>query len=225
MNLISPISFNVVILQSDKRNTKSDRFIPRGREFITPPWWNRFVKLIGPVVLVSLSFVIEGFEGLNQNANLLFWIFTAGIRRMGKVMFSVCPPLGGGGGGGEGYHSPRLFPRSLVPGLFQGGTLVPGSFQGLWFLVLSGGTPVPGGGYPSPGQGVPQSQWRGTPVLAGGTAQARTGVGYPPARTGVGYPPWSGQAWGTPPPLGTGYTVGGMPRAVSRRRTFLIVRG
>ena len=41
-------------------------------------------------------------------------IFTARIRRMGKVLFSqvsVCPLPGG-------YPSPRFFPRSLVPGPF-----------------------------------------------------------------------------------------------------------
>ena len=58
---------------------------------------------------------------------------------MAKIMFLVCPPPA------EGWW----------------GTPVPGSFQGLWYQVLSGGlpqsfpedTPVPaGGGYPSPSQ-------------------------------------------------------------------------
>ena len=62
--------------------------------------------------------------------------FTARIRRMGKVMFSVCPQPGVGGGSTpppsqvlwslvpgpflEGYPSPRYFPWSLVPATFQG---------------------------------------------------------------------------------------------------------
>ena len=44
------------------------------------------------------------------------WIFTARIRRMGKVIFSVCSHLPGGGGGypvsglrwGRGVHQPGL---------------------------------------------------------------------------------------------------------------------
>ena len=54
----------------------------------------------------------------------------------------------------KGYPSPRFFPRSLVPGPSQGGTLVPGSFPGHWSQVLSGGTPALAGGYLSPSQGM-----------------------------------------------------------------------
>ena len=76
-----------------------------------------------------------------------------------------------------------------------GGTPVPGSFQGLWCQVLSRGYPLSWLGE------VPQDR-------LGRVPQDR---GYPPARTGY-----------HPPPPETGYTAGGMPRAVSRRRTFLL---
>ena len=42
--------------------------------------------------------------------------------------------------------------------------------------------------------------------------------GYPP-QPGLGYPPQSR----TGVPTGTGYAAGGMPRAVSSRRTFLFI--
>ena len=88
-----------------------------------------------------------------------------------------------------GYPSPKFFRRSLlsgpfwevpqsqvlsqvsVPRSFLGGTPVPGSFPGLWFQVLSGGTPVP----PSSDWGIPQLE------------VPQTGV-----------PPWPGQDWDTP---------------------------
>ena len=63
----------------------------------------------------------------------------------------------------------------LIRRLGEGGsTPVPGSFQGLWSQVLSGG-------YPSPGWGSTSVLPRGTLVLAGG--YPRTGV--PLAKTGV----------------------------------------
>ena len=100
------------------------------------------------------------------------FLFTARIRRMGKVLFSqVSVPFT------WRYSSPRLFPR-------------------LWSHVISGG-----GGYPMtegypPARtvlGYPPGQDRtGVPPWPGqewGTPLARTGLGYPPARTGMGYPP------------------------------------
>ena len=91
------------------------------------------------------------------------WIFTARIRRMGKVMFSVCSHLGG-------YPYPIMlcnisqnatgqpagvlcqvqaggYPaRSRQGGTLAGGTLVGGTLAG---GTLLGGTQV---GYPRPGQ-------------------------------------------------------------------------
>ena len=89
----------------------------------------------------------------------------------------------------------------------RGNTPVPGSFQGLWSKVLSRGTPV------LAGRGVPLSWLGGYP---------RTGQGVSPARTG-GTPSQDWNGLGYPLPQ-TGYTAGGMPREVSRRRTFLLVR-
>ena len=74
----------------------------------------------------------------------------------GALLFSqacVCPHWGRG----EGYP-------------------VPGSFQGVWSQVLSGG-------YTSPSQGVPQFQLGGIPGQW--YPSSRIGLGYPPARTGV----------------------------------------
>ena len=106
-------------------------------------------------------------------------LFTARIRSMGKVMFShftgVCLFT-------RGYPSPRFFPRSLVPGPFQGST------------------PVVAGGYPSPDHGVPRSQPKGyhqtgvpPPPDQDRTevpGQDRTEVPPPPPRRiGLGHPP------------------------------------
>ena len=136
-----------------------------------------------------------------------FWLVTAHIQRMGKVMFSVWPPPGA-------YPSPMSFPRSLVPGPFWG-WWVP---QSQVLSKVSGPRAFPEE-YPSPSwEGVPQD--RCTP------SQDRSGV--PPARTGKGYRQ-SGQDWGTPQPgqewvpPGTGYAAGSMPHVVSRRKTFLFV--
>ena len=94
-------------------------------------------------------------------------IFTARIRRMGKVMFSqVCVrphPL---------CPSSRFFPRSVVPGPFPGDTPV-----------------LAGGGYPSPRwEEYPSPRWGRTTGLR--YPPSRTGLGYPPVqdRTGV-HPP------------------------------------
>ena len=81
---------------------------------------------------------------------------------------------------------------------------------GLGPFAASGAISFPGG-TPSQGRtGVPPSKDWGTP------SPARTGLGYPQTRTVLGYP-----LAGTGYPLGTGYTAGGMPPAVSRRRSFL----
>ena len=97
------------------------------------------------------------------------------------------------------------------------------------FSQVSGPISFPGG-YCSPGwegtpflaERVPQSWLRGTPrqgyPLARAGVTTQLGLQYPPpARTGV-LPP-AGK--GYPPSQGTCYAAGGMPRAVSRRRTFL----
>ena len=133
----------------------------------------------------------------------------------GKIIISLFHHLGGGGGRGTPVMlpapSPEPGPQSLIPCPFP--RLVLGPFQG--------GTPVSG----------PMSRLGGTPVLSqvlpGGAP--RTGVPPPP---GLGYPlgkDWGTQSqdWGTTQPglgylpPGTGYTVGGMPHAVSHRRTLL----
>ena len=140
------------------------------------------------------------------NISLEHMIFTARIRRMGKVMFSQVSVHSHGGitpcprffprslvpgpflAGGR-YPSPRFFPRYLVPGPFPGyhcpwffpRSLVPGPFSGLpqsW----PGGTPVLVRKYPNPGWGYPgpSPSWgvlaAGTPVLARGTPSQE---GYP----------------------------------------------
>ena len=84
---------------------------------------------------------------------------TSRIRRMGKVMFSVCSPPGGV--------------------LHSGSQSVPRGYPSLWSYVPSGGPP--GLEYPSP------SQDRGTPPARTGLPQARTGVTSPP--TSIGIPP------------------------------------
>ena len=76
-------------------------------------------------------------------------------------------------------------------------------------MSFSGGTPVSGPRH------IPYF-W--SHVLSGG------GGGYPspvtgPTWGGGGIPSWD---WVTPPP--TGYAVGGMPLAVSRRRAFFLVQ-
>ena len=117
-------------------------------------------------------------------------------------------------------------PQTLVLDPFWGDTTPSGP------MSLPGGTPVSG----------PMSLPGGTPVLARGRGYPRTvlaRVGYPrtflcsgtPGQVSpwprLGYPHWLGLETPQPglgyppPPPATGYTMGGMPRAVSRRRTFL----
>ena len=72
------------------------------------------------------------------NSSLLD-IFTARIRRMGKVMFSVCSHLGGGGGGGSGS---KVNPAGVW---WVGGVRVKG--QSSWGGGgVRGGEVQPGGG-------------------------------------------------------------------------------
>ena len=68
-------------------------------------------------------------------------IFITRIRRMGKVIVSVCQSTTGVGG--RGGVTSVTGPRSLAGG--GGCAPLPGSFPGLWSQILSGGdTPVPG---------------------------------------------------------------------------------
>ena len=172
-------------------------------------------------------------------------IFTARIRRMGKVMSSVCPHLGGGGGypypimlcnitqnamgqtPGRGvpisHNSLQHYPEFHEADT-QGGTL-PG---------LAGGYPA--GGYPArdggtllgvpcwgvPCRGVPC--WGlpclGVPCWGGTLLVGGTQVGYPPSQVRTGGYPAGGY------PVRTTEGVLTAPRAVclwrSRRRTFLL---
>ena len=159
-------------------------------------------------------------------------IFTARIRRMGKVMFSqVC-----------------VRPHS-------GGNPVSGSFLGLWVQVLSQGVPQSqvGGITQYQVERVPQSQVGCTPGL--GYPPSWTGLGYPPvpdrtrihppdqdwgtlpARWDWGIPPSQDRAGVPPPPSQDWSGVPSLPRTAervlttrrvvcllrSRRRTFLFL--
>ena len=132
--------------------------------------------------------VTKSFTILIQN-NFIF--ITARIRRMGKVMFSLCPSTPGGGGTQSPFRNTSTGPMS-----FQRGTLLTGfrsllgdypssRWGGRYTSSMWGGTPVPGGevslswgGIPVPGGEVPLS-WGTFPN------QDRTGVLPPrsPART------------------------------------------
>ena len=121
-------------------------------------------------------------------------LITARIRRMGKVMFSVCLPPSGG------YLSQVSSP-----------------FLRLWSEVLSGG----GGGYPSLWSHVPSGGR--FPVLAQvlprGYPPARTGI-HPLASTGI--PPQAKTEvppparTGVPPPPPGNWLCFGTPHEVSR---------
>ena len=87
------------------------------------------------------------------------FFITARIRRMGKVIFSVCLSVHT-----RGNPSPRFFPRSLVLGPF-------GEVPQSWL----------GGGYPSIGYPPGRPGWS-IPL-------ARTVLGYPPGQVRMGYPP------------------------------------
>ena len=102
-----------------------------------------------------------------------FNVFTARIRRMGKVMFSVCPPVG------ETDCTPDRdclhwnTAKVLIRGLCTPG---PGSFQNLWSQALSWVFTSPSqGGTEVDGWKVPPNQFSSL-------------VYSPPTWTGVGYP-------------------------------------
>ena len=125
------------------------------------------------------------------------------IRRMGKVVFTgVC---------------------LSTPG--EGGTPVPGSFQGHWSQVLSRAVPQSQvlsqvtGPRSFLGGGVPQS-WQGYPLV-------RMGYPPPPGQVRMGYS--RGQDCPPPPPQGqnnracTCYAAGGMPLAFTQEDCLFIV--
>ena len=124
--------------------------------------------------------------------------FTVRIRRVGRFCFHRCLSV------------------QVV------GTLVQGSFPGIWSQVLSGGTPVLVGSTPV--------LVKGTSVLARGYPSDIKPLPPPqpgqdwgiPTRTVLGYWDWGTslrQDWGTPPPprqnsrASTCYVAGGMPLA------------
>ena len=110
---------------------------------------------------------------------------------MGKVKFSVCPPLG------KGYSSPMFFFRSLAPGPFWGYPS-PRFFPRSLGLSREYLSVARGMRYSGPGQGVPQDRihpWPGQdglpspqPGQDGLPSLARTGVPHP-RKVRVGYPP------------------------------------
>ena len=110
--------------------------------------------------------------------------------------------------GEGGYPSPRFSPRSLVLDPLKGVTPVPGSFNGHWSQVLSGGTQVLVREYPSPIHGIP---------LDRGTLQPRLDWGTPCwDRTGV--PPHAPRQNSR---ASTFYTEAGVPLAVTQE-DFLV---
>ena len=125
-------------------------------------------------------------------------IFAARIRRMGKVIFSVCLSVHTR----RGAPSPS-YDTSTGPMSFKGGTPVTGPSS------LPRGYPTPGGGYPSwvpPSRdGVPPGQVR---MAVSGMEYPSPGMGYPLARsvwgTWDGYPhpgmayPLARSGWGVP---------------------------
>ena len=122
------------------------------------------------------------------------YFITARIRRMEAYVFSLSTTWGGGV-----VEVPQSQVLSKVSGTRS-------SLRGTPVLARR----VSQDGYPWPGQ-----DW--------GIPSARTGLGYPspplPARTGLWYshPPRQNSR------MSTCYAAGAMPRAVSRRRTFLFV--
>ena len=129
---------------------------------------NFFFKL---EVQGPMSSSLVNLTGAHPTKSENFDIFTARIRRMGKVMFSVCPPPWGG----RGYPSLRFFPRSLVPDPFQG---VP---QSQILSKVSGPRSFAGG--------IPQSQ-----VLSEVSGpRSFLGDGYPIPSQDWGRPPRPGQ--------------------------------
>ena len=155
-------------------------------------------------------------------------IFTARIRRimrMGKVMFSVCPHLGGG------YPHPIMLCNISQNAMGQPGGYPARSSWGGTLPGPAGG--VPCRGVPCQGGTLP-GRARGGTLLGGYPSrvppqQGNPPTGYPPGRV----PPWQGAPrQGTPQPGQGGYPhrtterVFTTWRAVcllrSRRRTFLL---
>ena len=183
------------------------------------------------------------FSQLRPNINHFTIVSKQGelVRRMGKVMFSVCSHPGGypsqvrTGGTlarwGWGYPS-QVSKGGTLARSGQGGTPVSQDARGhtahriasAHSAVLSGG-----GGYPSPwlglaGTGVLPSAKTRYPSSGTGTRGTslhdwdwgipHLGLGYPPPPTRTGVPPWE-RIWGTPPPYGGEQT---------ENITFLILR-
>ena len=120
------------------------------------------------------------------------------------VIFSLCLSVHTWGV----YPSPRFFPRSLGSDPFWG---LPQSW-------LGGGGHTPDLiGAPHPGLGYALSRTRVPPGQDWGTLPW-PGLRYPPSPARTRVPPPPSQV---PPPPPTGYVADGMPRLVSRRRTFL----
>ena len=133
----------------------------------------------------------------------------------GKVMFSVCSHPGGEGVPQSGSQS---LPQALVPGPFGGGGLTCYLVPCPFWTPISGPMSLLGVSQSQPGDGLPQSWLEAIPPARTGvppsqdccTALTRTGVNPPPPpRPGLGYPQ-------------TGYAPGGTPRAIFRRKDFLV---
>ena len=104
------------------------------------------------------------------------YIFTARIRGMGRVLFSVCQFIS------CGVH--HLHPVILP--------LLPCPFWGGGTPVLAGGYLNPCQGYPIPGQGVPQNRvrirWHNTQTGQDGVPHSQERMGYSPSQERMGYP-------------------------------------
>ena len=117
-----------------------------------------------------------------------------------------------GGGGGVHQEGSQSLPETLCPKFFLG------EYLSLWSHVPCMGYPSPVTGsaavYPFIGVAPFFKDWVTTPPRTG----ARTGVHPPPPKTGVAL----SQDWCTPHPLNR-LRCGSVPRAVSNRRTFLLI--
>ena len=115
-----------------------------------------------------------------QQSNQVYCaIVTARIRRMGKVMFSVCPHWGGGGG----YPYPIMLCNisQNAMGQLGGGYPARSSRGGVPCQVQLGGGTLPG-----PGGGVPCQ------VQAGGGVPCQVQAGGVPCQVQPGGVPWPG---------------------------------
>ena len=158
------------------------------------------------MILMAYSHWTEQWPGQGPGTGME-WVITARIRRMGKVMFSVCPHLGG-------YPYPIMLCNISQNAMGQtpGGAPCQVQPEGGYPARSSGGwstLPGPARGYPA------RSSWGGTlPGPAGGVpCQVQLGgggyQGRVPPRPGQdgGYqgrvPPWQGtplarSGWGEP---------------------------